>query len=153
MTKVSRRTIDRNLEDYIFKNFVKTISKLREQTDIQNFLFDLLSPTERVMLIKRLAIAVMLKKGYTYDQIDHTLKVSRPTIMNVSYFLKHGQKGGYQKTVDDILKDQRKEALFDKIDEILLTLSPPKLDGGIGFEQKRRLGKELFRKRSLRNNF
>lgn len=153
MTKVSKRIIDRNLEDYIFKNFVKTISKLKEQTEIQNFFHDLLSPTERVMIIKRLAIAVMLKKGYTYDQIDHTLKVSRPTIMNVSYFLKHGQKGGYQKAIDEILKGQRKEALFDKIEEILLSLSPPKLYGGIKYEQKRKLGKELFRRKSLRDNF
>src|SRR3972149_1443291 len=149
MTKVSRRILNRDLENYIFKIFIKTISKLKEAKQIQNFLDDLLSPTEKIMLIKRLAIAVMLSKGYTYDEIDHTLKVSRPTIMNVSYFLKHGQKGGYQKAVEDILKDQRKEALFDKINELLLTLSPPKLDSSIGFEQKRSFGKELFRKRSL----
>src|SRR3990167_273848 len=151
MTKVSRRTIDRNLEDYIFKNFVKTISKLREQTDIQNFLFDLLSPTERVMLIKRLAIAVLLTKGYTYDQIDHTLKVSRPTIMNVSYFLKHGKSGGYQKMANKVLNDQKKAAFFDKIEEILINLSPPKLYKSAAYERKRKLGKELFIRKLLRD--
>src|SRR3989304_7936774 len=152
MTKVSRRILNRDLENYIFKIFIKTISKLKEAKQIQNFLDDLLSPTEKIMLIKRLAIAVMLSKGYTYDEIDHTLKVSRPTIMNVSYFLKHGQQEGYQKEIDEILKDQRREQLFDKIEEILLALSPPKLYGSAAYERKRRLGKELFIRKSQRNN-
>src|SRR3989344_1556922 len=153
MSQVSRRVVDKALEDYIFDNFIKTIAKLNEKNKIQNFLDDLLSPIERTMLIKRLAIAVMLTKGYTYEEIDHTIKVSRPTIKNVSLSLKYTQKGGYQKAVEEILKDQRREAFFDKIEEILLTLSPPKLYGSGAYERKRKQGKELFRRKSLRNNF
>ncbi len=153
MTKVSRRILDKDLENYIFENFIKTIVKLKEPTEVQNFIYDLLSPTERIMLIKRLAIAVMLTKGYTYDEIDHTLKVSRPTIMTVSYFLKHGQKYGYQKAVEEILKDQKREAFFDKIEEILIQFSPPKMYGSGAYERKRKAGKELFRRKSLRDNF
>src|SRR3989344_3785893 len=136
MSQVSKRVLDKKLEDYIFNNFVKTIAKLKEPTEIRQFLDDLLSPIERTMLIKRLAIAVMLVKGYTYEQIDHTLKVSRPTIKNVSMSLKYNQKGGYQKAVDEILKDRRKEAFFDKIEEILLAISPPKMYGSASFERK-----------------
>ena len=109
MTKVSRRILDKNLEDYIFSVFLKTITDLKTLSESKNFLEDLLWPTERIMLIKRLAIAVMLSKGYTYDEIDHTLKVSRTTIMNVSYFLKHGQNSGYKEVVARILKDQKRE--------------------------------------------
>ena len=153
MSQVSRRVLDRKLEDYIFNNFVKTIAKLKENSEIQKFLEDLLSPIEKTMLIKRLAIAVMLTKGYTYEEIDHTLKVSRPTIKNISIALKYAKKGGYQKAVNEILKDQKREEFFDKIEEILLTLSPPKLYGSQAYERKSRLGKELFRRKSLRNNF
>ncbi|KKR54532.1 MAG: hypothetical protein UT92_C0017G0005 [Candidatus Curtissbacteria bacterium GW2011_GWA1_40_24] len=153
MGKVSKRVISIDLENHIFEIFIKTISKLKNAAEVQNFLYDLLSPTEKIMLIKRLAIAVMLTKGYTYDAIDHTLKVSRPTIMTVSYFLKHGKKGGYKKAVDEILKDQNREALFDKIEEILISMSPPKIYSSASYERKRKLGKELFRIKSLRNNF
>lgn len=152
MSQVSKRILDKELEDYIFNNFIKTIAKLNEPGQIKNFLNDLLSPIERTMLIKRLAIAVMLTKGYTYEQIDHTLKVSRPTIKNISLSLKYRQKGGYQKAVEEILKDQKREAFFDKIEELLIQLSPPKLYKGTAYEQKRRIGQELFRRKSLRNN-
>src|SRR3989304_1870821 len=130
MSQVSRRKLDRALENYIFANFVKTISKLKNTAQIKNFLNDLLSPVERTMLIKRLAIAVMLTKGYTYEQIAHTLKVTSPTIKNVSFALKFGKKNGFKKAVEEILKDQRREVFFDKIEELLLQLSPPKLYKG-----------------------
>ena len=150
MTKISRRLLDQKLEEYIFAIFLKTITDLKTPTDVKNFLEDLLWPTEKIMLIKRLAIAIMLSKDYTYDEIDHTLKVSRTTIMNVSYFLKHGQNGGYQKVVQKVLADQKKEILFDKVEELLIQLSPPKIYGSPAYQRKRRLGKELFARKSLR---
>jgi|SRR3989344_2627369 len=152
MSQVSRRALDKSLEDYIFDNFIRTIARLNESQQIKNFINDLLSPIERTMLIKRLAIAVMLTKGYTYEQIDHTLKVTSPTIKNVSFALKFGKKNGFKKAVEEILKDQRREVFFDKIEELLLQLSPPKLYKGTAYEQKRRIGQELFRRKSLRGN-
>lgn len=152
MSQVSRRILNKNLGEYIFEIFIRTIARLKTQTEIESFLQDLLSPPERIMLVKRLAIAVMLSKGYTFDQIDHTLKVSRPTITKVSYFLKHGANG-YAKVSEEVAKDQRREALFDKIEEILLTLSPPKLYKSNAYEAKRKAGKELFRRKTLRDNF
>jgi|SRR3989338_10238101 len=151
MTKVSRRILDKNLEDYIFSVFLKTITDLKTLSESKNFLEDLLWPTERIMLIKRLAIAVMLSKGYTYDEIDHTLKVSRTTIMNVSYFLKHGQNSGYKEVVARILKDQKREEFFDKIEELLIAVSPKKLYESPAYERKRKAGKELFMRRLFRN--
>lgn len=151
MSQISRRLMDKNLESYIFKNFIKTIAKLKDESQIQNFLGDLLSPIERLMISKRLAIAVMLTKSYTYEQIDHTLKVTSPTIKNVSFALKFGQKNGYQKAVKDILSDQNREAFFDKVEEILLTISPKKLYGSPAYERKKKAGKELFIRKLLRN--
>ena len=75
MSKVSKRLINNNLENRIFEVFIKTIVDLKKPIDVQNFLNDLLSPVERIMLIKRLAIAILLTKGYTYEKIDETLKV------------------------------------------------------------------------------
>ena len=153
MSKVSRRILDKKLESYIFEIFLKTISDLKTKEEVKVFIEDLLSPSEKIMLIKRLAIAILLTKGYTWDKIDHTLKVSRPTIMTVSYFLKHSQNGGYQKVTQKFLADQKKESLLDKIEETLLRLSPPKPYGSSAYERKRRLGKELYVKKLQRKNF
>lgn len=152
MSKVSRRILDKELENIIFEVFLKTIVDIKTTTDAKNFIEDILSPTERIMLIKRLAIAVLLTKGETYEYIDHTLKVSRATIMTVSLWLKHG-KGGYGKVVDKILKAQSKEKLIGNIEEILMKLSPPKRFGSIAFENKSKKGKELLRKRLKRERF
>ena len=150
MTKISRRFLNTDLENHIFELFLKTVVEIQTPEDARSFIQDLLSPTERVMLTKRLAIAVLLAKGYTYDAIDDTLKVSRSTIMNVSLWLKHG-KSGYRKVVEKILNAQRKESLIDKVEEILIKLSPPKRYGSIAFEKKQKMGKELYRRRLKRS--
>lgn len=149
MAKVSKRILDKELEQRVFELFVKTVIDLKNEQEVRNFLQDLLSPTEKIMLVKRLAIAILLTKGYTYDAIDNTLKVSRPTIMGVSYFLKYGNSG-YQKAVDKIIRGQKKEEFADKIEELLLRMSLPKKEGSIGFEKKQKRGKELFRRRIRR---
>ena len=152
MSKLSRRFLDKELENKIFEVFVKTIVDIKTSTEAKNFIDDLLSPTEKIMLMKRLAIAVLLTKGKTYEYIDHTLKVSRATIMTVSLWLKHG-KGGYIKAVDDILKAQNRERLIDNIEEILIRLSPPKRFGSIEFENKSKKGKELLKRKLKREKF
>lgn len=152
MSKVSRRVLDKELEDRIFEVFLKTVVDIKTPTEAKNFIDDLLSPTEKIMLMKRLAIAVLLTKGKTYEYIDHTLKVSRATIMTVSLWLKHG-KGGYRKVVDNILKTQSRERLIDNIEEILIRLSPPKRFRSIEFENKSKKGKELVRRRLRKERF
>lgn len=152
MSKISRRIFDKELENKIFEVFLKTIADIKTPGEARNFIEDLLSPAERIMITKRLAIAVLLTKGKTYEYIDHTLKVSRATIMIVSLWLKHG-KGGYKKVVDGILGDQSKQALISNIEEILMRLSPPKRFGSMAFEKKSKEGKELLRRRLKREKF
>lgn len=150
MTMVSRRILHKELEQYMFELFIKTIAHLKSAEEITNFIEDFLSPTEKIMLSKRLAIAVLLTKGYTYDAIDNILKVSRPTINKVAFWLKHG-KSGYRNVVEKILRDQKREELWDTIEELLPRLSPPKALGSIGFEKKQEQGKKLFRRRLKKN--
>src|SRR3989338_9187680 len=140
MTMVSRRKINKQLEKYVFELFVKTIIDLKTEADVADFLQDILSPTERVMLTKRLGIAILLTKGYTYTMIDQTLKVSSPTINHVSYWLKHGNSG-YQRVVEKIVSNQKKEATLDTIEEILLKLSRPGMIGTTRFEKRQKTGK------------
>lgn len=150
MGKVSRRYLDKQLANHISSLFWESIVNLKTPGEAEAFFKDLLSPTEEIMLIKRLAIAVLLARGYTYDLIDDTLKVSRPTIMNVSYWLKSGGSG-YQKAVSKILANKKREEILDTIEEIILKLSPPAAVGSIRHEGKRKKGKELFQKRLLRD--
>lgn len=151
MTKVSRRLLDNDLENRIFEVFTKSIVELKNPEDVKSFLSDLLSPVERIMLVKRLAIAILLTKGYTYEMIDDALKVSHTTIMRISFWLKYGENNGYKKVIDNFLKQQKKEESLDKIEEILLKLSGPKRYGSPAFERKSKKGKELFKRKVKRS--
>jgi len=51
----------------------------------------LLTSTEQIMLAKRLAVIVMLERGYTYYRIMKTLKVSTSTIKRLHRNLESGQ--------------------------------------------------------------
>lgn len=152
MTKISKRLLDKNLQNQIFEVFTESIIELKNSEDVKNFLNDLLSPVERIMLVKRLAIAILLTKGYTYEMIDDALKVSHTTIMKISFWLKYGENNGYKKVIENFLKKKGREEKFDKIEEILLQFSGPKRYKSPAYERKSKKGKELVKlslKRSL----
>lgn len=151
MTKVSRRLLSKELETHIFDLFTESIIDLKNKQDVSNFLEDLLSPSEKIMLVKRLAIAILLSKSYTYDMIDETLKVSRPTITHVSYWLKYGSNNGYKKVVEKIAQDKKKEVMFDAIETVLLKLSRPRKEKSRAFLKKQKQGKSLFERKRKRN--
>lgn len=150
MTKVSRRLLDDEIEQRMYEVFWETVAGLKNPEEAEKFLRDLLSPTEQIMLVKRLAIAVLLTRGYTYDDIDETLKVSRSTIMRVSYWLKHGDKG-YQRVIRKILQKRKWSDFWDKIEEFLLTMSPPAKVGSTRYRVKQEAGRKLYKSRKRRS--
>jgi uncharacterized protein YerC len=73
---------------------------------------ELFTPTERIMLAKRLAIICMLGEGYTFDDIQETLRVSPSTIGRIWEAM---QKGKYTKIISIV----RKRKVMDIITMIL----------------------------------
>lgn len=149
MGRVSRRKINPEVEARVFEIFRDYLAHLRNPLDIQEFLLSLLSYTEQVMIAKRLAIALLISRGFTYEHIDQTLKVSKSTIGTVHKQILIGAMG-YKKAVSHILDKEKKENLLNTLEEIILRLSPPKAYGSSGWERKSDKGKSLAkRKRKL----
>ena len=107
----------------MFALFFKSLAKLSSPAEIQKFLFDLLGPVERTMLAKRLAIALLLGKGYSYESIKNVLHVSQETIARVNIALNH-QGEGYQMVIRRALRAEKIDDLFDKIEDATITLLP-----------------------------
>lgn len=124
MTQISKYPISKAVETRIFEIFSKTIANLKLQSDIYDFLEDFLTPTEKMMLAKRLAVALLLTKGYDYREIRKTLKVGFPMIANVNIWLKYKGKG-YKKVIDWILKEEKIEEFWQKIDDVIDDVIPP----------------------------
>ena len=102
MAQVSKRYLQKQVEERILDLFWTSLSSLLTKEKISIFLDDLLSPTEKLMLSKRLAIAFMLMKGYDYSTINNRLKVSNPTIWNVKMSLAYKGKG-YKIAIEQIM--------------------------------------------------
>lgn len=121
MTQVSRYPISKDIADRIFDIFIKSLIKIKDSTDAQNLADDLFSPTEKIMLAKRLAIAFLLMKGYEYREINKLLRVSLTTIASVNLSLKYGSNG-YKAILERISKEEQLEEFFSGIAEKLLSI-------------------------------
>lgn len=114
MTQVSKRWVNKKIQDKISDLFIHSLVFSDNKETAVLLIKDLFTPTERIMLSKRFSIAFMLLEGYDYDSIMQVLKVSRTTIGKVSYWLK--EKGeGFRKI---IAKIKRKETMKKVLEEI-----------------------------------
>ena len=124
MTKISKYPIDKDVEKRMIEIFDKTISRLKSKEEIEEFFQDFISPVEKIMLAKRLSIAVLLGKGYKYPTIAQILRVTPSTIASVSLKLKYAGKG-YQKMVAKILRDEKIDGFWQKIEDVISETLPP----------------------------
>src|SRR3989344_1358503 len=122
MTQVSKYPISKKVADRIFEVFLKTIVEIKNNKEADEFISDLLTPTEKIMLAKRLAVAFLLEKGYDYRTIQKIIRVSSPTISSVNTALKYGSES-YKKFVTRIIKEEKLISFLD--DAIVKLLSVP----------------------------
>ena len=125
MTQVSRYPVHKAVEKRMFEIFERTFSHLKNSEDIKDFLEDFLSPVEKIMLAKRLSIAVLLAKGHNYQVISSILRVTSTTIATVSLSLKYSGKG-YRNIVNKILKDEKIDNFWQKIEDVLAKIPQSK---------------------------
>ncbi|OGG11387.1 hypothetical protein A2Z00_00430 [Candidatus Gottesmanbacteria bacterium RBG_13_45_10] len=119
MTQVSRRKLSRAIQNRIYTIFTKIITDVRTQSEVEALLEDFLTPTERVMLPKRLCIAFLLLKGYSHRTIASYLNVSFTTINRVSTALQVSGKG-YQVMLTRMQHHEELESILEKIEEGVL---------------------------------
>lgn len=101
MSRVSKRWLDPKVEEKIHRLLVECIVESSDQKAAGNFIDILLTRTEKLMIGKRIAIALMLVKGRAPLEIDEKLKVALPTIYTVKTWLE--EKGAeYQNLLKKI---------------------------------------------------
>ncbi len=130
MAQVSKYPIPKNVADRIFEVFIKTLIKVKDNSDAQRLADDLLSPTEKVMLAKRISIAYLLLKGLQYREISRLLRVSLGTIASVNLSLQYGSNG-YKLILNRIASEEKVEDLLGSLSEKLASI-PAKSTKGSG---------------------
>jgi TrpR-related protein YerC/YecD len=93
MPQVSKNPVPRETGRRIRKAFTRALVGIRSEREMERYIFDLLTPTEQIMLAKRLAIAALLIEGLPYREISERLKVSTATIGRVNVWLETAGDG------------------------------------------------------------
>lgn len=143
MTQVSRYPISKAVYERILEIFLGILVRIKTKKEAQRFLEDLLTPTEQVMLAKRLAIAFLLEKDYDHRTITKVLRVSSGTIARVNLVKKYGGEG-YQKMISKLMRDERMKDFLFKVGEALSGQFGKSSKGGSTW---RYLHKEIEKKR------
>lgn len=124
MSQVSKRFISKEIEDRIFEIFWQSLALCSNKETVASFLEDLLTPTEKIVLAKRVSIAFLLLKGYDYLTINNVLKVSNPTIWTVNLWLKtKGQ--GYRLVLKKIIRSEKLKDFWQQIERHIEDIVPP----------------------------
>jgi len=79
MPPVSRRKLDYKIEKELLESLEYILTHSSSQ-EIKLILKALLTRSERLMIAKRLGVALMLNEGYPASTIDNILKVTRATV-------------------------------------------------------------------------
>lgn len=118
MPHLSRFKLSKRAEEEIVKNLEIVLTKLSKEDDMKEFLLSLLTPTERVMLAKRLSMVVLIKEGVPESHIASTLHVTRETVSRMQLFLEARGKGydsAFNKLKNDKLLKEFRTFLIDLV--------------------------------------
>ncbi len=124
MTMVSKYPLNKKVEDRVYSIFLETLADIKTSKEVGEFLNEFLSPTEKIMLAKRLSIALLLTKNYDFRTICKILKVSPTTVSDMNIWVKHNN-GALKKVLNNILKKEKSEDFWKSIDYFLEKLAVP----------------------------
>lgn len=92
MAKIKPHQIEPKQEYVAIDNLFEVISALKTKKEIVNFFLGLFSPSESLMLARRIQIAKLLLDGKKYEDIRKILGVGNSTIQKTDLWLHGGDE-------------------------------------------------------------
>lgn len=123
MPKLSSKRIDKELENEILNQFFLSIAKINTVDGASQFFSDILTETEKKMISKRLAAAILLIREKSATDIKNSLNLTYSTIGTIAAWVKNAKKET-RKILLQFSKEKDWEAILDKIEKILDKLPP-----------------------------
>lgn len=116
MPKVSQNKLSAAIQGEILRTLFSGIAHIHSERDVSILLRDLLTPTEHIMLAKRLMAALLLERGYPIHKICGMLKLSRTTVTLIRTALARGGEG-YRIAAAVIARVSKIETMLKRLDE------------------------------------
>ena|SRR3989338_5715558 len=123
MTHVSQKRVKRKTFKKLEERFVNLVLCLKKTKRGEQILKEILTPTEQIMLSKRVAAVWMLERGYSFYRIQKTLKVSTSTLLR---FWKQKQSGAFIHTLESFKKEQEAKKFWGTLETFLRVGMPPR---------------------------
>ena len=120
---------------------VNVIAKVNSR----DFVRELLTPTERIMLAKRLSLVLMLKRGFPFSVIERTLKVSPSTVLRFWLISKQGSfatlthKSAFGDDTKSKVRHKNKSNFWDELESLILLGMPRRASGTARWDKIRSL--------------
>jgi len=123
MPKVSRKPLNKDIENEMFRQFWNSLAKIKDAEIASQFFSDLLTETEKFMLAKRFTTAILIIRGKSPTKIKDSIHVTYSTIGSVASWVKNA-KPKTRKILLSLSREKNWENILDKIDELFDKLPP-----------------------------
>jgi uncharacterized protein YerC len=121
MPHISRHVPEKKVADEIYAALLEHLTQKGSTRDRVRLFEELFTHVEHVMLAKRLAIICMLGEGYSFDNIQETLRVSPSTVGRI---WKAMQKGKFNETARIVKKNKFSGKLLKVLDSLVFVPRP-----------------------------
>jgi len=108
MAKVKVYSIPKQERYQMVGEFFDIVAQLKTKQDIIDFFIGVLTPSESLMIARRIQVAKLLTKGNNYQRVQGELKVSPKTIQSVYHWLNERDEA-YKKLMLKYLKTSKKK--------------------------------------------
>ncbi len=120
MVHLSRFPVDNRKLIKVFNLLFTIINSTNDQNEFLFLIKDIISPSEQIMIAKRIAIVYLLMKGVNSRDIVEYLKVSKSTISKFS-LLFYKKDTALISTIKQLLKKENISNFFDDLISDLFT--------------------------------
>lgn len=121
MPKVSQNKLSAAIQEEILHTLFSGIARIHSERDVSVLLRDLLTPTEHIMIAKRLMTALLLERGYPIHKICSMLKLSRTTVTLIRITLARGGEG-YRMAATVVARASKIETMLKRLDDSIANL-------------------------------
>ena len=125
MSQVSKNKLSNQIYERIFSLFPQFLYRMTSKGRQIELVDTFFTHTEQVVFAKRIAIALMIVKGYTYREISSKIKVSTGTIRNIADLLRI-HDAVIKKELHNIAKEDIFKEFLGEINYQISKILPPK---------------------------
>jgi len=113
MTRISKYRVEKKVLKKLYSLMFEIISNMDEEERFTGIMNELLSPTEKIMIAKRVAIIYLLIKGIDYLVIADVLKVSSRTIAKFHSIIEEGKE--VKNIIESVAGNDRIKDFFEEL--------------------------------------